>query len=247
MQMDYDYLFELRNRNRSTIQNTSPPEVAAVKFVHVKTGYCRECHMNVRHVAEYRFKWLAALRWWITKQWLKNRWGRWRCTVCGNECRRIARIKDDADHWEFEEGRKPRRRETRPEVDPAAQPIGNFLLQERSMAAKQERTFPFTEKFRESVIHRLLNGYATIKEVRDELHLSEADLLAWFDDCLQQKQRKIDQLTQLLISVRNAAVDKLPESNNEAPTTNNSAAGGATAPRQRPVFDGEVLPPTPNR
>ncbi len=209
--------------------------------------------MNVRHVAQYRFRFFRQLRWAITRFFLKFRFGRWHCTVCGTDCGRLLRPRTKVDQWEF----KPRPERDNPERDSrlnksdksdgAAQPVGNFLLQERSMAAKQERTFPFTDKFRESIIERLLNGHVTIREIRDELHLSEADLLSWIDDCLQQKQRRIEELTALLTALQPAHNNKLGHHNDTYPSgaTPPPVANGPNTSRQ--VFTGEVLPPTPKR
>ena len=98
----------------------------------------------------------------------------------------------------------PRPREDVGELRPDSAPrieverIGNHLHDHVSLVARQERATRFTPKFRESVVDRLLSGSVSMLQVRQELGVSDSDLMAWIAEKLRLQSQRIEQLSTAL-------------------------------------------------
>jgi len=75
---------------------------------------------------------------------------------------------------------------------------GNFLRNDQSLVMRSARSDRFTEKFRDGIVHRILNGTTTISEVREQHHLTEQDVIDWMKISFDRKQKRIDDLIKLL-------------------------------------------------
>jgi hypothetical protein len=93
-------------------------------------------------------------------------------------------------------------RETAPQ-----EPIGNVLRTDESLLVRKARASRFTEKFRDSVVKRILSGQATIGQMRHELKLSERDLLDWIAESNREKDDRIIELNQTINSLKNIGWD----------------------------------------
>ena len=72
---------------------------------------------------------------------------------------------------------------------------GNFLRNDQSLIMQSVRSDRFTEKFRDGVVQRILDGKTTIAEVRDKHYLTEQDVIAWIKASFDRKQKRVDELT----------------------------------------------------
>jgi transposase-like protein len=71
---------------------------------------------------------------------------------------------------------------------------GNFLRNDQSLVMRTVRSDRFTDKFRDGVVQRILNGSTTIADVRQQHHLTEQDVIAWMKDSFDRKQKRVDEL-----------------------------------------------------
>ena len=78
---------------------------------------------------------------------------------------------------------------------------GNYLRREKSLIARKERCSRYSDKYRESIVQKILDGDSTIAEVRQELGLSELDILDWISLAYDDRGRKIKELEELIYVV----------------------------------------------
>ncbi len=86
---------------------------------------------------------------------------------------------------------------------------GNFLRNNQSLVMRSARSDRFTEKFRDGIVHRILNSTTTIAEVREQYHLTEQDLIDWMKHSFDRKQKRIDELKELLRSTESRDDDHI--------------------------------------
>ena len=72
---------------------------------------------------------------------------------------------------------------------------GNFLRNDQSLVMRSARSDRFTEKFKEGIVQRILQGTTTIADVREQHFLTEQDVIAWMKQSFDRKQKRIDDLT----------------------------------------------------
>ena len=95
--------------------------------------------------------------------------------------------------------------------------VGNVTRSDDSLLVRKARAARYSKKFREAVVERILSGKSTISQVKDELGLSERDLLDWINDKVLHQDRHIAKLTQVVDAVKHLANDaSLPESGKES-------------------------------
>lgn len=75
---------------------------------------------------------------------------------------------------------------------------GNFLRNDHSLVMRSARSDRFTEKFKDGIVHRILNGTTTIADVRKQHHLTEQDVIDWMKQSFDRKQKRVDELTHQL-------------------------------------------------
>ena len=92
---------------------------------------------------------------------------------------------------------------------PAQTAAGNFLRNNQSLVMRSARSDRFTEKFRDGIVHRILNSTTTIAEVREQYHLTEQDLIDWMKHSFDRKQKRIDQLKEQLRSTESKENDHI--------------------------------------
>lgn len=85
------------------------------------------------------------------------------------------------------------------EVDPSVmQSGGNFIRQEQDLVAIAARLERFSEKFRESILDRLFAGQIGMRTLREDLNISEVDLLAMVRERVNRLELRIEQLNAAL-------------------------------------------------
>ncbi len=75
-----------------------------------------------------------------------------------------------------------------------AEPIGNFLKGEQSLVARASRLKRFSEKYRDAIVKRLLDGKLTFSQVRSEQKITEVELTDWISDLFHRMQLKLDEV-----------------------------------------------------
>lgn len=86
---------------------------------------------------------------------------------------------------------------------------GNFLRNDQSLVMRSVRSDRFTDKFRDGIVQRILNGTTTIADVRQQYHLTEADVIAWMKDSFDRKQKRLDQANEQLKRTQSRDQDRI--------------------------------------
>ena len=74
-----------------------------------------------------------------------------------------------------------------------AEPVGNFI-KDRSLSLKATRIYRFTEKYRDSVVDRILAGKIKISTLTSDGMYTEAELVSWIADKAKRQNKKIETL-----------------------------------------------------
>ena len=96
---------------------------------------------------------------------------------------------------------------TKKRIDEGTERVGNFIRSDGSLVLRKKRSSRYSPKFRQGVVHRLLNGKTTIVQLTTELKVTEADLMAWVAEVLESRDRRVKELTNLLKSYHRAAAN----------------------------------------
>ena len=86
---------------------------------------------------------------------------------------------------------------------------GNYLRNDKSLVMRSARSDRFTDKFKEGIVQRILQGTTTIADVREQHYLTEQDVIAWMKQSFDRKQKRIDDLTQLLRKSESSDQDRI--------------------------------------
>ena len=86
---------------------------------------------------------------------------------------------------------------------------GNFLRREKSLVARKERCSRYSDKYRESIVQKILDGDTTIADVRHELGLSEPDVLDWIALAYEEQGRKIKELEEIIFALTNGSTIRI--------------------------------------
>ena len=70
---------------------------------------------------------------------------------------------------------------------PIAEPIGNFI-RDRSLVLNSTRIHRFTEKFRDSVVDRILAGKVSISSLTADGQYCESELKSWIADKAKRQE-----------------------------------------------------------
>ena len=179
----------------------------------LRRGFCKDCCANVSHARRFRTKlgWLLDV---LTFQFsARFRLGSWRCLQCSRHSIYLHLSRSDAKTIQFGDNSKQEASEDGLTVEHG----GNFLLNEKSLLARRERCNRYSEKYRESIVHKILVGDTTIADVRQELGLSEQDVLDWIAQAYDDRGQKIKELEEIIFVLTNGSTmridseDQLPD------------------------------------
>lgn len=157
----------------------------------VRKGYCRDCQANVNHVRRFdsNIAWLLdTMTFYFVSRF---RLGAWHCLQCTRKSvylklprpgGRTIVIGGDSSPKDFAD----------------VEGAGNYIRRDRSLVARRERSSRYSAKYRESIVQKILDGHATIAEVKRELSLSESDLIDWIASVVAEQAEKIAQMTKML-------------------------------------------------
>lgn len=195
-----------------------------------KLGFCKQCLRNVPHVLYFQwsiFHFLNQRLEFADSLPLAS----WHCCGCERNSFRLKRpdpevttdhtstTMDDIVDWPDRNDRSQRtgllfRRKKAGQAtlnltdEIAAEPetkfehVGNVTRSDDSLLVRKSRAARYSKKFREGVVDRILSGQSTISEVKNELGLSERDLLDWINDKVLLQDQHITKLTQVVDAVK---------------------------------------------
>ena len=86
---------------------------------------------------------------------------------------------------------------------------GNFLRNDQSLVMRSVRSDRFTDKFKEGIVQRILQGTTTLADVREQHYLTEQDVIAWMKQSFDRKQNRIDDLMQQLRKSESSDQDRI--------------------------------------
>jgi len=86
---------------------------------------------------------------------------------------------------------------------------GNYLRNDQSLVMRSARSDRFTDKFKDGIVVRILNGSTTIAKVREQHHLTEQDVIDWMKNSFDRKQKRIDDLVQRLRDSQSTDKDRI--------------------------------------
>jgi len=201
-----------------------------------KLGFCKQCLRNVPHVLYFQwpvFRFLNERIEFAESLPL----GSWHCCGCERNSFRLKRpdpevttdststTMNDIVEWPDRNDPKQRtglffRRKKKAAVADAAdmqtdetestpkfEKVGNVTRGDDSLLVRKARAARYSKKFREGVVDRILSGQSTITQVKNELGLSERDLLDWINDKVIFQDRHISKLTQVVDAVKHLTSD----------------------------------------
>lgn len=195
-----------------------------------KIGFCKQCLRNVPHILYFRWPFLRFLN--RNLEFADSLpLGSWHCCGCEKNSFRLKRpdgevatdvtstTMDDIVPWPDRSdptqrfGLLFRRKRKTKVLEPSSQPehkeaeesfehVGNVTRSDESLLVRKARAARYSKKFRDGVVDRVLSGKSTITQVRNELKLSERDILDWINDRVMRQDQKITKLTQVVDAVK---------------------------------------------
>ncbi len=149
------------------------------EMVNRRTGYCCNCDSNVVHVRafESRAAWMFDRLTLGAMGLLKI--GPWKCVDCGNSSLLISKSTEAI-----------RSVSEKQEIADESAAVGNFIKTDYSLAHAASNADRFSEKYRNGIVERLLNGKSTVSRVCEELGVSELELQKWIKAWTAQEIRK---------------------------------------------------------
>ena len=76
---------------------------------------------------------------------------------------------------------------------PEAEPVGNFI-KDQSLVLQSARLDRFSEKFRDSVVDRILSGKVSISSLTSDGDYSESELVSWIADKAKRQDERVETL-----------------------------------------------------
>lgn len=200
-----------------------------------KIGFCKQCMRNVPHVLY--FSW-PVFRYLNQHLEFANSlpMGSWHCCGCERNSFTIKRpdpevttdmtstTMSDIVDWPDRNDRSQRtgllfhrkRKSTTTKSNATEEPdvefehVGNVTRGDDSLLVRKARAARYSKKFRESVVERILTGKSTISQLRNELGLSERDLLDWINEKVMVQSSQIKKLSQVVNAVKHLAIEVTP-------------------------------------
>ncbi len=154
-------------------------------------GYCRNCIKNVPHVRHAKSILLRFADLLTLGMIAKMRIGPWYCEQCERKVAILKRTRFDAADF---------RSDTYQEDDESAEELeqiqsaGNYLKTDRSLVMRSTRLRRFSEKYRDSLVRRLMDGKISIADLRQERNVTEAEILDWISDRFRRLETRIELL-----------------------------------------------------
>jgi transposase-like protein len=79
---------------------------------------------------------------------------------------------------------------------------GNYIKSGSSLLMHKHRSSRYSQKFKDATVLRVLSREFSIAQIRQELGLTDMDLVLWIAEFVERKDRRIDELTQRIQSLQ---------------------------------------------
>jgi transposase-like protein len=155
-----------------------------------KWGYCRNCVKNVPHDEWHTSPWFRFVDNMTFGKLRLLRVGPWHCVHCQSQSFYLRRTLDDAVDYPIQ-GTEFDLREPQASEQVTAHTVGNFIRTEESLVMRSQRLKRFSEKYRDAVVRRILKGTATMMQIRQEMDVSEKELVDWISDLVDRLQARL--------------------------------------------------------
>ena len=158
-----------------------------------KWGYCRNCVKNVPH-----YEWYSSALFRLVDQMTFRKFrligvGPWHCVHCQIGTFYLRPAREDAVDYPIPASDSESDSTTKIETG-QTESIGNFIREDESLVLRATRLKRFSQKYRDAVVRRVLKGSSTMAQVRQEMDVTEAELIVWISDVFDRQQVKIDSL-----------------------------------------------------
>ncbi|MFK7766083.1 MAG: hypothetical protein AB8B55_02490 [Mariniblastus sp.] len=154
-----------------------------------KWGYCRNCIKNVPHVRHVNSKLFRVIDAASFRAMAAFRVGPWYCEQCERKVFILKRPQFDAADFRTAESYFEDERSETP-VD-GVESAGNFLRTDESLVVRSTRLRRFSEKYRDALVRRILEGTTTISNLRQDKNLSEAEVISWISDKFNRMEKQL--------------------------------------------------------
>lgn len=176
----------------------------------IERGFCRTCNRNAPFARPKNALWLSGILNWLPLERIGiGPLGPWVCECCSNKMIFLRRPRPHAPEFVSKIDHAIQLAE---QVE--AETIGNFLVTEKSLIHRANRLARFSEKYRDSVVRKILTGSTTIRRVRDELNLSEPEVLDWVADLVRRLNEDLGNLRDELESIQSPQYLNSPQDAN---------------------------------
>ncbi len=172
-------------------------------------GFCPMCMQNVEHARKPRLLGFVLLDIVTLGALLVFRIGPWYCFQCERKTYYLKPIRRSAPTFHKTRSRSeydsPPLTELSGSVeDGSSESIGNYLKSDRSLVMQDKRANRFSQKFRDASVERLLSGTASLTQIRNELEISETDIVSWIEDSVARKDEQIEKLSLALEQIQSS-------------------------------------------
>ena len=160
-----------------------------------KWGYCTSCLKNIQHFCVPKSHLSQAFEILSFGNAKRFRLGPWYCVHCETKSIYLKEERPDAPRFWSGDGEADEGSFSRDEPGGSvAHPAGNFLKTDHALVMRSARLKRFSEKYRDSIVRRLLSGTSTMAQIRQEKDITEGELTDWISDLVERMQAKIDSL-----------------------------------------------------
>lgn len=157
-------------------------------------GFCPCCLKNCRHFCAPKSRLTRALE-MLSLGFAKGfRLGPWYCVHCETKSIYLKDERSDVPRCQTDDLEAADSNSTDSADDSLATPVGNFLKSEQSLVMRSTRLKRFSEKYRDSIVRRLLSGTSTMAQIRQEKNITEGELTDWIADLFERMQARLDSL-----------------------------------------------------
>lgn len=180
-------------------------------------GYCPLCMQNVEHARVFSFTITRFLDFLSFGFFRALRIGPYYCFQCEAKRYYLQPIRRDAPTFDSEamtakfiqRGGRPNDGSESPKLDVEdgtteapellmPERMGNLHKNEHSLVMQERRTQNFSNNFRDSIATRILQGELSMTAAKNELKLTDSDLIRWIADLHYRKLAELDSLRQAL-------------------------------------------------
>ena len=204
-----------------------------------KRGFCSNCVRNVPFIRHINTRVLRMFD-RITLGCLSfTGLGPWYCIQCDKKLlfvkqpskRAAEYVPIDTEDQNQQTEKWKRRSESEELVEGPAVAVGNYLKTEGSLLANSTRLSRFSEKYRDSIVRKVLAGAHSLARVREENGLSEAEILCWTADHVNRLEQEIQALKFQLEASHRQTLESEAQFSSHRPSFDPNTLEGKVTPK----------------